>query len=214
MEETDIKEKILKGSEELFTKYGIRSISMDDIARHLSVSKKTLYQHFADKEDIVTMTCQAHMMRHQVEFESIKKNAANAIDELAQISVCLKRNMQDMNPSLLYDLQKYHPRAWGVWVTHKNKFIRESVVSNLKQGMLEGNFRADIDPQVMAAVRLELVQLAFNEELFPREKFRLADVQMQIFDHFVYGLVTDKGRKLYQKYKEVNHHQPHNHSIA
>ena len=208
MEEPDIKEKILKGAEELFTKYGVRSISMDDIARHLSVSKKTLYQHFADKEDIVTITCKAHLERHAEEFEEIKNTAKNAIDELAKLSVCLKRNMQDMNPSLLFDLQKYHPKAWTEWLNHKNKFIRSSVERNIRQGIEEGYFRPEINPDVLSAVRLELVQLAFNEEIFPREKFRLPEVQMQIFDHFVYGLVTDKGRKLYQKYKEVNNHQP------
>jgi AcrR family transcriptional regulator len=208
MEESDVKGKILKGAEELFTKYGVRSISMDDIARHLSVSKKTLYQHFVDKEDIVTMACKAHMDRHVTEFEGIRHHAENAIDELAKLSISLKRNMQNMNPSLLFDLQKYHPKAWGVWMDHRNKFIYASVVRNLKQGIEEGHFRAEIDPEVIGAVRLEIIQLAFNEDIFPRERFRLPDVQMQIFDHFVYGLVTDKGRKLYQKYKEIRNHQP------
>ena len=177
---------------------------MDDIARHLTVSKKTLYQHFADKEDIVTVTCKAHLDRNAEEFQVIRKTAKNAIEELVQLSVCLKRNMQDMNPSLLFDLQKYHPKAWKVWLNHKNKFIRETVVRNLKQGMEEGYFRPEIDPEVIASVRLEMVQLAFNEEIFPRERFRLPDVQMQIFDHFVFGLLTEKGRKAYQKCKQEN----------
>lgn len=201
MEDIIIKEKIQKGAEELFMRYGVRSISMDDIARHLSVSKKTLYQHFADKEDIVTVTCKAHLDRHREEFQLARASARNAIDELVQLSVCLKKNMQDINPSLLYDLQKYHPKAWAVWLNHKNKFIRESVVRNLKQGMEEGYFRLDMDPEVIASVRLEMVQLAFNEEIFPRERFKLPEVQMQIFDHFVFGLLTEKGRKLYMKCK-------------
>jgi AcrR family transcriptional regulator len=208
MEESEVKSKILKGAEDLFTKYGVRSISMDDIARHLSVSKKTLYQHFSDKEDIVTMACKAHLGRHTGEFEAISRSAKNAIDELARISVVLKQMTEDLNPSLLFDLQKYHPRAWGEWVSHKNNFIRSSVVRNLKQGIEEGYFRPEIDPEIIACVRLELVQIPFDEQIFPPQKFRLTEVQMQIFDHFVYGLVTDKGRKLYQKYKEVNNHQP------
>jgi AcrR family transcriptional regulator len=209
MEEINIKAKILKGAEDLFTKYGVRSISMDDIARHLSVSKKTLYQHFTDKEDIVTMTCKAHLDRNNKEFDQVRDNARNAIEELANLSMCLKRNMQDMNPSLLFDLQKYHPRAWGVWLEHKNKTIRESVVRNIRQGVEEGYYRPEINAEVIAAMRLELVQMAFDEDVFPRERFSLPDVQMEIFDHFVYGLVTEKGRKLYQKYKEnVNNHQP------
>jgi AcrR family transcriptional regulator len=204
MEEISIREKIQKGAEELFMRYGVRSISMDDIARHLSVSKKTLYQHFADKEDIVTVTCQGHLQRNAEEFQSIRKTARNAIEELFQLSVCLKRNMQDMNRSLLFDLQKYHPKAWSVWLDHKNKFIRESVVRNLKQGIKEGYFRPEMDPEVIAAVRMEMVQVAFNEELFPRERFRLPEVQAQIFDHFVFGLLAEKGRRLYLKYKQEN----------
>jgi AcrR family transcriptional regulator len=204
MEEFNIKEKIQKGAEELFMRYGVRSISMDDIARHLSVSKKTLYQHFADKEDIVTVTCRAHLERDAEQFAGIRKTARNAIEELVQLSVHIKRNMQDMNPSLLFDLQKYHPKAWKVWLNHKNKFIREAVVRNLRQGMEEGYFREDMDPEVIASVRLELVQLAFNEEIFPSETFKLSDVQMQIFDHFVFGLLTDRGRKLYLKCKQGN----------
>ena len=70
--------------------------------------------------------------------------------------------------------------------------------------MEEGYFRPEIDPEVIATVRLELVQLAFNDEFFPRERFRLPDVQLQIFDHFVFGLLTEKGRKLYLKCKQEN----------
>lgn len=208
MEEVTIKEKILKGSEELFMRYGVRSISMDDIARHLAVSKKTLYQHFADKEDIVTVACKAHLCRKADQFKSIRKTAKNALEELFQLSVCLKQNMEEINPSLLYDLEKYHPKAWRVWLDYKHKFIGDSVISNLKQGIAEGYFRPELNPEVMATVRLELVQLAFNEEIFPRDRFRLADVQAQIFDHFVFGLLTEKGRKLYLKYKQENKPQP------
>lgn len=203
MEETEIRSKILKGAESLFMKYGVRSMSMDDIARHLAVSKKTLYQHFEDKEDIVTITCQSHIDGVYREFQEIENSAENAIEELAKISICLKQNSEEMNPTLLFDLQKYHPKAWSIWVNHKNKFIRESVVRNLKQGIEEGYFRPEINVNIIAAMRLELVEMAFNDQIFPSSKFKVAEVQMQIFDHFVYGLVTEKGRKLYQKYKET-----------
>ena len=203
MEESEVKQKIIKGAESLFMKYGVRSISMDDIARHLSVSKKTLYQHFEDKEDIVTIACLSYIETITKDFERIEKSSENAIDELSRISVRLRRHVEDMNPSLLFDLQKYHPKAWNVWLDHKRKFIRESVVRNLKQGIIEGYFRPEMDLEVVAAMRLELVQLPFDETIFPTGKFNVPDVQMQIFDHFVYGLLTDKGRKQYQKCKQT-----------
>jgi len=204
MEELDNKDKILKGTEDLFMKYGVRSISMDDIARHLSVSKKTLYQHFDDKEELVTLVSKSHLERNAKEIESIQSTAENSIEELARISVCIKKNMEGLNPAMLFDLQKFHPKAWGVWLDFKNKFIRESVVRNLKQGIEDGYIRPEIDLELMAIMRIELIQLSFNPDVFPRERFNPVEVHGQIFDHFVFGLVTEKGRKLYLKCKELN----------
>lgn len=201
-EQLDVKKKILKAAESLFMKYGVRSISMDDISRQLSVSKKTLYQHFSDKEDIVSMTCQIHLETVANKFQEINRTAKNAIEELAKISMCLRQIAEETNPSLLFDLQKYHPKAWAVWLSHKNKTIRESVVRNLKQGIEEGHYRPELNVDVIAAMRLELTQLAFDDNVFPTSRYRLSDVQMEMFDHFVHGLVTEKGRKLYLKYKE------------
>jgi hypothetical protein len=149
------------------------------------------------------MTCQAHIDSMANQITEISKGAKDAIDELVKISICLKRNTEDTNPSLLFDLQKFHPRAWNVWLTHKNKFIRESVIRNLKQGIEEGHYRSEINVEVIATMRLELVHLPFDDNAFPSSKFKAAEVQMQIFDHFVHGLVTEKGKKLYQKYKET-----------
>jgi len=203
MEDNEIKKKIIRGAETLFTKYGVRSISMDDIARHLSVSKKTLYQHFEDKEDIVTMAVQSHIERIMGEFDLIQSSAIDAIDELSKISKCLKRMMSEINPSLMFDLEKYHPRAWGVWVDNKKKFIRESVIRNLKKGVEEGYFRVELDLEIMATMRMELVQLAFDDRVFPPSQFNVPDVQLQLFEHFVFGLLTEKGRKKYLKCKET-----------
>lgn len=202
MEEIEVKDKILEGAEKLFMKYGIRSVSMDDIARHLSVSKKTLYQHFADKDELVTAMSQTHMQREVVEYDSITKESKNSIDELNKISVRIKCEMEELNPSLLFDLQKFHPKAWALWLNHKHEFIMKSIVRNLKQGMSEGYFRLDVNPEIMAISRLVLIESAFDDQTFPKEKFNLVEVQSQFFDHFVYGLCTDKGRKLYQKYKD------------
>ncbi|MEO7991229.1 MAG: TetR/AcrR family transcriptional regulator [Chryseolinea sp.] len=206
MEETGTKEKILNGAVGLFMKYGLRSISMDDIARHLSVSKKTLYQHFADKEDLITIVLSAHIEANRKQYEAITDNSANAIDELAQISQCLRKDMSETNPSLLFDLQKFHPKAWEVWLDHKNKYIRESVVRNIKQGIEEGYYRPEVNAEIIAAIRIELISIGFDQNVFSQSIFNLTEVQSQIFDHFVYGLCTDKGKKLYQKHKEQYQH--------
>lgn len=200
-----MKDKILRGAEELFMRFGIRSVSMDDLARHLGMSKKTLYQHVPDKDELVLMVARAHMERSKALTESIRREARNPIEELARISTCIRSAMESLNPSLLFDLQKFHQRAWNAWLEFKRGYLRESIVRLLRKGMEEGYIREDIDPEVMASMRIEMVQLAFNSELFSGNRFSLSELQEQLYDHFVYGLVTDKGRKLYQKYKsQVN----------
>lgn len=202
MEEKDIKDRILRGAQELFVKYGIRSVSMDDIARHLSVSKKTLYQYFADKDEIVNLVAEFHLNQDRLQYDSLRSSAENAIDELVKISSCVKRDMQKMNPSLLFDMQKYHPRAWSAWLAHKQQHIGQSIIRNLKQGITEGYFRPEINTGILAAARLELIQLTFDDQVFPAEKYNLAEVNLQLFEHFVYGVLTEKGRKVYEKYKQ------------
>jgi AcrR family transcriptional regulator len=207
MEEKDIKDRILTGAWELFMRYGIRSVSMDDVARHLSVSKKTLYHYFADKDEIVTMVSTFHIAANHKQYEALRMSAKNAIDELVKISVCLKKDFQSMNPSLLFDLHKFHPTAWNAWLSHKQNDIRQSIIRNMTQGIEEGCYRPEINKDILAAVRLELIEISFNESVFPSSKYNLAEVSLQIFDHFVYGIVTDKGRKMYEKYKTQSNHE-------
>jgi AcrR family transcriptional regulator len=208
MEELDNKEKLTRGAEDLFMRYGLRSVSMDDIARHLGISKKTIYQHFADKDEVVVTVAKNNMNRHRVQFERISRESKNAVEEMVKISVLLREIMRNTNPSLFFDMQKYHQRAWSEWLTFKNKFVRENIIRSLKQGVEEGYFRDDADLDILTTLRMEQVQMAFDSNVYPREKYNIADVQAQLFDHFIHGLFTEKGKKLYQKYKNKNP-QPH-----
>lgn len=185
-------------------RYGVRSISMDDIARHLSVSKKTLYQHFADKDELVLEVTRHLLIKNHKECETIRMKADNPVEELALISLWMKKSMEEINPTMLFDLQKFHMKAWNLWLEFKNKFIQEEVIRNLTVGIDAGYMRP-VNKEIMGILRVEFVQMAFNPDIFPREKFSIVEVQSQIFDHFVFGLVTEKGRKLYLKYKEHNH---------
>lgn len=198
----EIKENILATAHELFHKYGVRSVSMDDIARELSISKKTIYQYFKDKNDLVSTVTNLHMEMEKEEIEEIARSSVNAIDELSKISVCLRKNMKEINPSLIFDLKKYHKSAWDIWTEFKNVFIKNNIVDNLNKGINEGFFREEIDVEVLAIHRVEQVQMTFDNNIYPKDKFILTELQLQLFDHFVYGIVTEKGRKLYKKYQK------------
>lgn len=199
-----MEEKHLKDIGEMFMQYGVRSISMDDIARHLGISKKTLYQHFKDKNELVEKITKSVIVERQSEYEEVTKNATNAIEELFLMSKCLRAHIADLNPSLVFDLKKFHPNAWDLFMDYEHITVYESIIDNLKRGKSEGFFRKEISINVLAKLRVEQVHMSFDPHTFPKNEFDFTEVHMQMFDHYVYGLLTAKGLTLYEKYKQEN----------
>lgn len=183
----------------MFMRYGVRSVTMDDVARELGMSKKTLYQYFANKDELVTETCREHICSEENEFKEIHEQAENALDELHKLTVCVRKMMVRINPSLLFDLAKYHPEAWQHFLSFKTNFIQKHVREILERGIQEGYYRPEIRPDIMARVRMEQVQTVFDPKVFPPNEYDLAEVQLAVLDHFIHGLLTDKGRALYAK---------------
>lgn len=182
-------------------RYGIRSVSMDDIARHLGISKKTIYQVYADKDELVFAVSRLHQDIWIAHTKEISSTSADAIEELLRYSVVLRQQLAEMNPSVMFDMYKFHRAAWDDFSEYKNKYMRSRVRESIVRGVREGYFRSDIDPDILATLRVEQVQLAFNDNVFPHGKFKLDRVQLQLFDHFVYGLLTEKGRARYESSK-------------
>lgn len=197
-----MEDNIIQGASELFHKYGIRSVSMDDIARNLAISKKTIYQYYKDKNEIVMLSLKLHMDKNKLEYNNIFKEGENAIQELANVSTCMRKDFKDMNPSLLFDMQKYHPQAWKMWVDFKNEYLKNKLIENLNKGIKEGFYRQNINAEVLAMLRVEQVQLAFDDNVFPKDKFNFKELQMMLFDHFVHGIVTAKGKELFEQYSQ------------
>ena len=204
----EAKEKILNDAEELFVRYGVRSVTMDDVARSASMSKKTLYQYFDNKDKLVSEVSLNHLKKETAEFEEIESVSQDAIHEIILVTLCLRKHVFKMNPSLLYDMQKYHAEAWGHYLNFKNTTIRGYIERNIKRGIEEGYFRQEIDPVVLSILRVEEVQLVFDTKIFPQNEFDFADVQIQMLDHFIHGLLTEEGRKKYEEHiqsETLNH---------
>lgn len=196
------KNKITTAAEALFMRYGVRSVTMDDVAREVSMSKKTLYHFFENKDNLVTEVTREHLKREMMEYGDISGKSEDAIDELHQIAVCMRRNLQEMNPSLLHDLQKFHAEAWNEFIIFKHEFIKNHIKDNLLRGMKQGYYREDLNPEILATYRVEQVQMIFEEKIFPKGEFNFLEVQMELFKHFILGILSDKGRKKYNKYQE------------
>ena len=193
----DTKEKILEIAEGLFNRYGVRSVSMDDIARELSISKKTIYQYFKDKDELVSLFAKAHIERNRIEVDTARDETGNAIEEMFKLSACIRDHVKTVNPSMIFDLQKYHPKAWSYWLAYKSEFIKGTILDTIARGKVEGYFREDLNAEILATYRVETIEMTFDGRVFPREKFDFTEVQMTLFNHFVRGLMTMKGQQLY-----------------
>lgn len=199
----ETKERILAAAKELFFKFGIKSVTMDDIARHLGMSKKTIYQFFRDKDEIVMDLCRQDLDNHDRKLVSIVENSSDAILEILQIMEYVEEFFHSINPTMLYDLQKFYPNAWNLWKAFKETRVMELVQKNFKTGISQGLYRTDLNGKILAKLRIEQIEMAMNPQIFPPVQFDLPQVQVVILDHFLYGILTLKGHKLINKYKQI-----------
>ena len=196
------KERILIKAEELFMQYGIRSVSMDDIANNLGMSKKTLYQYFADKDELVDAVVDGHIKEIQEDCMSCRLDATDAIHEIFITMERIMEEFSNMNPMLLYDLEKFHFKAYQRFREHKDKFLLQIIRNNIEWGIKDELYRDDINVDVLSKYRIESMMIPFNVAVFPPGKYNLAEISGIIIQNFTYGLATIKGHKLIQKYNE------------
>lgn len=197
----EAKERILVKANELFHRYGIRSVSMDDIAVQLGMSKKTLYQYYTDKEELVHAVFDVILATNKNNCIECTKKGDNAIHEVFLSFDIMEEMLKTMNPSVLFDMQKYHPAAYRKFEEFKNSFLYKIIKGNLDRGVKEELYRDDIDTDIMTRYRLYSVLLSFNPEVFPTVKTNAVFIEQQLIECFVYGLATPKGYKLIEKYK-------------
>ena len=199
----EIKDRILQSALLLFTRNGIKSVSMDDIASDLGISKKTLYKWFDNKDDLVSGVIGGHLDRVQGDCAGITGAAENAVDEMVRMMEWAKRQFSQVNPNTVHDLRKYYPAAWQLFHDHKNKYILTQMQDNLRRGMEEGLYRANLDVEVLARLRLAQIDVLFDPNVFPHGRFDQPRVQLACNEHFLLGMVTLKGHKLVNVYRHV-----------
>ncbi|RDV15493.1 TetR/AcrR family transcriptional regulator [Pontibacter diazotrophicus] len=202
-EKTDTRSKILEAAFGMFCQRGIKSVSMDDIAQHLAMSKKTLYKWFKNKDEVVYEALANFLSFVQQDCQSDVENAGNAIEELFHAMEMTKKIFTSIHPSIFHDLQKYHRDSWNLWQQHKVKFILEMIKQNIHRGMQEGLFRQDLDVETIARLRLVMIEMPFDAQLFPPYEFNIAKVQKDSLEHYMLGIATLKGHKLINEYKQI-----------
>lgn len=200
--------KVLEGAGKLILKYGIKSMTMDDIARELGISKKTLYQYVEDKNDLIKQIIQLDMQMDHADICSIVAKKLNAIDESFEIFKSIVQNVGDVPPNILYDLKKYHPEAYNLHREFMWTFSRKCIEDNLVKGIEEGYYRQDINSPVISTNYILMVMNIFeNSEAFGKDVHPI-DIYKEIFKYHVNAIASNKGRKyLSEKYASMNFNQ-------
>ncbi len=203
MTDIDHKERIRQAAHDLVMKYSLRSVSMDDIAASVGMSKKTLYHYYQDKDELVKAVVEGVIEENQCTCDGHVRAAQNAVHEIFLAMEMMVEMFQTMNPAIIFEMQKYHPDAYQRFHQHKTKFLLEHMQQNIKRGIREELYRPDVNPEILARFRVESMFIPFNPD-FQRSlnNYTLLELEEQIITNFLFGLVTLKGYKLAIKYLE------------
>lgn len=193
--------KILTSSVELFTQYGFKTITMDDIARRAGISKKTLYQHFATKQEVVSESVVWYKNQMCDRALAVTEQSENAVEAMVRLMEMMDQTYRRINPLAMLELQRFFSDAFAVF---REKLITQDVEAmrnNIVRGIDEELFRKDVNADLMARYHIETALMLFQSTLLINDRYDLHFVSQEIMEHFLYGLMTPKGEKLYQKYK-------------
>jgi TetR/AcrR family transcriptional regulator, cholesterol catabolism regulator len=182
-----LKHNIVLKSRNLFLKYGIKSVAMDDIARELGISKKTLYQHFETKNDLIKSVAEYNLAN------DIQMVASHVIEEIMSIQ----------SPTLIFDLQKYYPEMWQLFEHFQNEQISNHIRQNIERGIKEGLYREEVNATIISKIYAGSSLCVIDEKMFSQKEFDKVKLFKEFFVYHIRGLATAKGLKLLEKRLET-----------
>ena len=193
--------KFLEQVSDLFFRLGLKSVTMDDIARHLGISKKTLYNQVSNKSELVSKIMMAHIEHDKCCIRDLRTESENAIDALLYITRHLKSNSANISPTVIFDLQKYYPATWQQFLDYKNSFLYDMILENIQRGLKEGLYRNNIHPPLIAKFYTSwLDRFAENLAHFHPE-ISFLELHREHMKYHIHGIASDKGIKYLKKAK-------------
>lgn len=187
----------------MFFKFGIKHVTMDDIAKELGMSKKTIYQFYKEKDDLVNQLCDVEMLIQEKVFFEISQIAKDPVHEIMLISIKMREMMQHINPLFFLDLQKFYPIAYKRFQKFKEECAYKDVVNNIKKGKEMGIYRQDVDVEFASRFSLAQIDMLMFGNYFSYDRISLTKASELMLEMFVYGICTIKGHKLINNYKKI-----------
>ena len=188
-----MKEKILKKAEELFLTFGFKSVTMDDIANKMGISKKTIYAHFKNKTQLVKETTLKVFESISQGIDCICSLNKNPIEELFEIKTLILEQLKGEKTSPQYQLSKYYPEIHNTIKKKQFDIMQDCVINNITKGVLQGLYRSDINIEFISRIYFLGMTGIKDEELFPSEMFLKKQLMENYLEYHLRGIVTEKG---------------------
>ncbi|TNE79734.1 MAG: TetR/AcrR family transcriptional regulator [Bacteroidetes bacterium] len=185
--------RVLESTNELFMRYGIRSVSMDDVAREVGMSKKTIYQHFTDRTHLVDAVIEHHIQTIKTNCDTICYEMENPIDQLLEIARYFHSLTRQMNPTLLFDLKKYFPQSWKKLSAFRLDQVHEQISDNLLKGREMGLYRTDFNIDIVVKLYIHLVGVILDDDLFPKVQYTFKELHHEMLMYHLHGISTFAG---------------------
>lgn len=197
-------EVVLHKAKELFFTYGMKSISMDDLAKQAGVSKKTIYQAVADKQELVGKVVDGLIQCHQATLANSCTSSTNAIEEVIHLSCVPFDTLAAININFFYELEKFFPAEWKKLMDHKQTAMLPTILKNLERGIAEGLYREDVNIDFTAAIRLQQISTALNPVGFSNKKMDARQLINDLTYFYIHSITTTKGKRILNKYLNLN----------
>lgn len=184
---------IIEKAREMYYQYGIKSITMDDVARELGISKKTLYQFVKNKTDLVKKVVDFEIRKRAGEFKKLDKSKLNAIEELFEVNRQINYMLEKHNPSMHYDLRKYYPDIFKRLQVSKREGMLKSMIFNLEKGKKEGLYRKEIDIEIIARMQIARAENVIENSYVSIRDYTSRKFFSELFIYHIRGIANSKG---------------------
>ena len=194
-----MRHKILETSNELFLNLGFKSVTMDEIAKKMGVSKKTIYKYFENKTELVAAVTDYMFDTVSCGIEGICALQMNPIEEIFSIKRLVMKHLKDEKSSPQYQLQKYYPKIYASLTQKQFHIMQVCVVNNLKQGIEKGLYRTHIDLEFISRIYFNGMVGIKNKDLFPLTDYSMNTLINYYLEYHLRGIATEKGLQELQK---------------
>ena len=200
----DTKQRIIEQASGMFFKYGIRGITMDEIAESLGMSKRTVYESFSNKEELLQECIEYKYQEGKLLREDLlAQNPNDPLEVIRQHFRHVILALNDLHPNFFNDMKKYHSRLWIEHIESKQEENIEFTRNMILTGIEKGVFRESANPDILSRMIHQTMQMITLSDIFPESRYPRAEVVIQILFNFIRGLATPDGLNvLDQKFQQ------------